>query len=212
MALNDWYELLDKQSSGPQSILNVYHVERVDVGKTASDIFDAFEFSILPSIVDLQNTGVTHDAVSVRNLEDAFDFFEATPTGNVGNRVGEGFAQFYTASIQYNRLRTDMRNGQKRIYAGVETDSTGDEWDLSFQAVLDTLGVNTVATWQVFGTPNVDVCNFGILKRVCTIEPPPDPCPSFRLPEDDSELVFYKPTSFIVRSTIRSQVSRKRLV
>lgn len=212
MAFSDWYEVLDLQNSGGQSILNVYHVERVDIGQDAQQIFNAFEVSILPTIVTMQSSTVTHTEVSVRSLDNPFDFFSATPAGNVGLKGGDTFAQFNAAAIQFIRTRIDMKNGQKRFIAGIETDSTGASWNAAFLVQLDAVGDALIAPWQVGAPPGVDVCRYGILKRVCTVEPPPDPCPSYRLPEDDAELEFFIPVSFVSRDRIRSQVSRKRLV
>lgn len=211
MAFSDWYEVLDKQVVGGQDVLNVYQVERVDIGQDAQQIFNAFEVSVLPFIVSAQPNTVTHTSVEVRSLDNPFDFFNSTPVGNVGLRVGESFSQFYAATLQFNRTRTDMKNGQKRFVAGIEGDSVAGAWDGAFVTLLGLLGGVIVAPWQVGAPPGVDVCRFGVLKRICVGTPPPVPCTKYRLPIDDAELEFYLPTTFIVRSQVRSQVSRKQL-
>lgn len=211
MAFSDWYELLDKQTVAGDAALNVYHVAKSNPAFTAQDVFNAFQDSVLPSIIPAQHTGIDHVSVDVRSLDDPLDFFAGAPAGSSGTRAGVRLTQFSAAAIQFSRLRTDMKNGQKRFSAGIETDASGDTWEPAFLPVLTTLANAIILPWEQLAAPGVEVCRFGILKRVCTVDPPPEPCPSYRLPEDDAELVFYVPVQFVVRPTIRSQVSRKVL-
>ncbi len=210
MAITDWYEVVDRSVSGVVSIFNVFHVQRVDVSIRANTILEAYEDRILTALLPLQDNAITHTLIEARNLGDPTDFNTRVPAPAVGTRGGEPFASFVAAAIQFNRTRTDIKNGQKRFQAGVETDADGNNWLAGFLTVLETLRDPILATWFTDALPAVGVCDYGILKRVCTVQPPPTPCPSYRLPETDAELLFYLPTTAIIRSVVRSQVSRKR--
>ncbi len=211
MALDDWFEILDKQDMFGQSILNVYHVQRASAGFNAVTILDAFENTVLTPLLPLQDAALSHTILEARNLGDVTDFATLVPSPAVGTRTGDPFAQFTAAAVQFNRTRTDMKNGQKRFCAGVETDSAGQSWVAAFVTLMQSLGDDMIGNWVTAAAPSTPVCNFGIIKRVCTVEPPPTPCPSYRLPETDLELQFYIPTVALARGNKRSQVSRKVL-
>lgn len=105
-----------------------------------------------------------------------------------------------------------MKNGQKRWVAGLEADIAVNDWSAGFLASMDTLGTALVGDWERAAIPGVKVCEYVILKRVCTTTPSPPCAGTYRLPENDAELVLYHPISFVSRATVRSQVSRKTLV
>lgn len=211
MALNDLYELVDKSIVGPQSVFNVYHFLRENAGVDASDIAEAYEDEMMASLLLLQDGRVDHNEITVRNLGDATDFAVRNPSPSVGTRTGQGFAQFYAATIQFNRLRTDMKNGQKRFMTGVELDQSDGLWNASFITEMEAIGTIMVGNWELASDPGVTIMNFVILKRFCVV-PAQDPCLKYRLPDDDAEaLIRYQPVGFIFRDRARSQVSRKRL-
>lgn len=212
MAFADIYEVRDFQDIGGTNMLNVYHVQRDNAGVDAQQIGIAFNDTVLPELLPLQEANVDHSRIEVQSLDNPLDFAVVTPVPSSGTRVGANFAHFYAATLQFNRLRTDMKNGQKRFYVGIEADASGSLWGAAFILLLADLGDGILLPWRTVVDPLVPVCEFVILKRVCTVQPPPTPCPSYRLPENDAELVLYQPTTFTVRDTIRSQVSRKRLI
>lgn len=212
MALADWFEILDKQERGGQSILNVYHVQRSSGSITATDIVTAFVDWVMPLILPIQPSEVAHTSIEVRNLDDPTDFSTGTFSPNVGTIAGSAMTSFTAATIQFNRRRLDMKNGQKRWVAGSEAIAASNSWGATFMTDLDLLGDAIVAPWEKDAAPGVDVCTFGIIKRVCVGSPPPVPCVKYRLPETDGELEFYTPVTFISRESIRSQVSRKKLI
>jgi hypothetical protein len=212
MPLSDWYELIDVQIFSAQTVINVYHLEKQNPAFQASEIFDAFQDSVVPSLLTVQHQSIVHSEVTVRNLADPLDFFTGVLSPDEGLITGVALTSFTAATIQFNRLRTDMKNGMKRFAAGSEATALTNFWTAGFVVDLTTLGSAVVLPWERLPFPGVEVCKFGIIKRVCTTQPPPTPCPKYRLPETDEELVFYIPLTFVVRDTIRSQVSRKRLV
>lgn len=211
MALSDMWELVDRQTRAGQEILNVYHVVRVDAGATAINIAEAFDDKILLEAVSTQVTSLSHDLIEVRNLDDPTDFAVRVPTNNAGDKAGDGLATFDAASILFHRTRTDMRNGFKRLDAGSEVDRSGNSWIAAFITQMTDLAQAIVDPWTRDATPGVIECRFVVIKRVCTVQPPPTPCPSYRLPITDGELVFYQPLIFTVGTFPTSQVSRKQL-
>jgi len=210
MALKDMYELVDRQVLGTSIINNVYHLVRDNAGITASVIAEAFEDRVLTPLLPLQDAALSHISIDVRNLETPADFAVRVPSPAVGTRVGEPFTSFVAAAIQFNRTRNDIKNGQKRWSVGVETDADGNNWLAAFVTSLETLRDPILATWFTDALPAAAVAQYVVIQRVCTVQPPPVPCVSFRLPLTDLELEFYIPTTAIIRGVVRSQVSRKR--
>ncbi len=211
MALNDMYELVDRQVLGTSVINNVYHLVRDNAGIVAATIAEAYEDRIIAPLLPLQDGALSHISIDVRNLGDPTDFAVRVPSPAVGTRVGEPFASFVAAAIQFNRTRTDIKNGQKRWVAGVEADADGNNWLAAFVTSLQTLRDPILATWFTDALPAAPVADYVVIQRVCTVQPPPTPCPSYRLPNATDPLVFYQPTSAIIRGVVRSQVSRKRV-
>ena len=212
MAFSDWYEIIDTQSTSGQIVLNVYHVQKLSPAFGANDVLSAYIDTVVPQVLAVQPISLSHDSFSARSLSEPTDFAASTISPNIGTLSGVALSTFTAATIQFNRLRTDMKNGQKRWVAGTEAQVVTNIWSAALQAALVTLGQSIISQWEDDSNPGVPVCTFGILKRICTVQPPPVPCPSYRLPESDAELLFYTPSSFNVRDTVRSQVSRKRLV
>lgn len=211
MAFSDWYELIDQQTISGQIINNVYHVVRASPTFTAENMVQAYRDSILSVMLPLQTTGLKHNVLSARSLDDPLDFYSIAPVPGDGTLVGLQLSSYISATIQFNRLRTDMKNGQKRFFVGSESELAANFWVGAFLVDVAALGDAITTTWEEAAAPGVDVCNYGILKRVCIIQPPPVPCPGYRLPENDAELIFYIPTTAVARPTVRSQVSRKQL-
>lgn len=211
MAYADLYELRDKQDLGGQDVLNIYHVEKADPAYEADDIAQAYLDSIMPSILLMQPDDLQHSVIEVESLADPLDFATLTFTPNAGLLSGSALSTFSAAAIQFNRRRTDMKNGQKRWLAGIETRIAVNTWDATMIGLIDDVGDALVADWELTADPGVKVCEYVIIKRICVGSPPPDPCVTYRLPDDDAELVMYHPIAFITRDKVRSQVSRKKL-
>ncbi len=212
MAFSDWYEVIDIQASDGQQVLNVYHVQKVNPAFDANEVALAYSNTVFPKILLIQPVNVVHTSVTVRSLDDPLDFAGISITPNVGTLAGTGLSTFNAATIQFTRLRTDMKNGQKRWIGGVEESINRNLWNASFITLLTDLATAVVSAWETSASPGIPVCTFGILKRICTTSPSPPCVGGYRLPESDAELVFYTPATFTVRDRVRSQVSRKLLV
>jgi hypothetical protein len=173
----------------------------------------AFMGSILTAAyLAMQDALVLRSTLEIQNLGDPTDFASLDSSAFQGTGAGEHVPLFVSASIQFNRTRTDMRNGQKRFVVGSEGDMLQGIWDAPFQAELAALGASVIAPWRTAAAPGVDVCNFVILKRFCVVEDE-DPCRAYRLPDSDTEIdgFHYVPSAIVVRANARSQVSRKAL-
>ena len=211
MAFTDLYEVLDKQSIGGEQILNAYQVERASGAFGALDIATAFVDSVGSFIRNIQHTTVTHDIVTARSLDDPTDFASVVMSPNTGILTGDQISNFTALTIQFNRRRTDMNNGQKRYAAGNELQAVGNQWAATFITTAQILADRLVQPWETAAAPGVDVCSMVIIKRICTTSPSPPCAGGYRLPLSSDPLTLYTPVSALVRDTIRSQVSRKRL-
>jgi len=212
MALSDFWELKDNQILSGKAILNVYHLKRISGGASAVDVANAFTNTVLVSaFLDMQDDNLTRTTIEVRNLGTPTDFVALDSSGFPGTDTADHGPVFNVASIQFNRTRTDMKNGQKRFTVGNDNDQSDGVWDATMISEIQALGTTIHNPWQTAAAPAVDVCSFVILKRFCIV-PGQDPCKAYRLP-DNTEIDdwHYVPTSKIVRSRIRSQVSRKVL-
>ncbi len=210
--LEKMYEIRAHSTFGGQDILNIYHARRVAGLARAADVAQAFADRVVVALLPLQGVSLTHTLIEVQNLVEATDFTTLVPFPNVGTRVGEEMANFVAMTVQFNRLRTDMKNGQKRFVAGIEADINQNFWLAAFVTSFEPVRDAILAGWFTDGAPGTIQCDYVVIKRICKTTPSPPCVGGYRLPVDDAELVFYEPTSGTVRTTVRSQVSRKRLV
>lgn len=213
MALTDFWEIKDNQVFGGKAILNVYHAKRILAGANAGNVGQAFLDSIVSvDLRSLQPNNLTRTTVEVANLGDATDFASIGSTGFPGQAAPDKLPSFNAATIQFNRTRNDMKNGQKRFLVGNETEQLDGSWIAAFIASLNTLATTIVTPWETAASPGVDVCEFAVLKRFCVVGGQ-DPCLAYRLPNTNTEVDdnHFIPFSIISRTRVRSQVSRKVL-
>ncbi len=214
MALTDFWELKDNQVLAGLNVLNIYHVKRILAGADATEIANAYFNSILTvAFLNLQDNNLTRSVVEVANLGTPTDFAAVDSSAFPGTDVGDHPAIFNAAAIQFNRTRTDMKNGQKRWVMGNDNDAASGVWDTGFLNDLNDVGATIIAPWRTAAAPAVDVCSFVILKRFCVVDEQ-SPCLAYRLPNTDTEIdgFHYVPVSVTARDRIRSQVSRKKLI
>jgi len=209
MALADMFEILHKHHIGSTNLLNVYHCLRANPGEQAADISNGFQFSVMPSLRLFQDTQVVNDSLEIRNLDDPLDFGSFILVADPGLRVGTETSDFLAGQVKFPRLRSDMKAGFKRYGPINEADMSGNDLVAGTITLLDNIGAALVGNW-LSAIDAHQIANFVIIKRVCTTTPAPgDPCPQYRLPETDGELVFYQPAQGVGMSTVRSQVSRR---
>jgi len=213
MAIADYWQIKDNQVFNGKPILNIYHAKRIDGGANASTVAQAFRDTVLdPALVNIQPVGLTRTTIEVENLSTVTDFAVLDSSGFPGVIIAQNMPSFNAATIQFNRGRTDMKNGMKRFLAGTESEQDGGDWVAGFVTLMDIVGNALIGAWQFDANPGIDWVNFVILKRFCVV-PEQDPCQVYRLPETNIEVDnnHYVPVSFLSRTRVRSQVSRKVL-
>jgi len=211
VALSDFWQLLDHQVIEGQNILNVYHLKRILAGANANSVGQAFIKSILEDeMLASQPNTLTRTTIDVANLGDVTDFISIDSSTLPGVLAGQFLPGFNALTIQLNRTRTDMKNGQKRYCVGGESQQADGEWTSGFLTTMATLATALITPWEEQAAPGVDVCDLVVLKRFCVVAGQ-DPCVEYRLPNTDAEIDanHYVPTATIVRALVKSQVSRK---
>ena len=214
MPLTDFWQLKDNQILSGTNVLNVYHLHRILVGATATQVAQAFLDSILTAgFLGLQDNNLTRTTVEVENMGDPEDFVALDSSAKVGTDSSDHPAIFNAATMQFNRTRVDMKNGQKRFLFGNDGESVDGIWTAGFLTNFDAVAATIIAPWEEAAAPGVDVCEFVILKRFCVVDEQ-SPCLKYRLPDTDDEIDdnHYVPVSTTQRARVRSQVSRKRLI
>lgn len=209
MALDDMFNLVHEMTFQGQTILNVYQAERANPSEDAQAIGNAWENSVFPSILAWQPNGIVNIEQRIFNLGDPLDFGTFSLGSAAGVRAGAQSPSFAAGEIRFPSLNRSVRAGFKR-YAGVmEVDDTNGVLVAAAITLLETIGTNLVSNWLA-SSDSHHVANYVVIKRICTSTPPPgDPCPQYRLPEMGDPLTFYTPTSRVVPTTTRSQVSRR---
>lgn len=214
MGLIDFYEIRDFQDAGGENILNIYHVRNLGTGGPAASVAQMLIDWVYPVLRPIQSLGLSRTFIEVQNLGSPFDFATVDSSAFPGTDAASALSTLTAATIQFNRTRTDIKNGMKRFYAGAEPDVSVNLWDAGFLAELQTLGDKLVDQWELAGTPGVKRLELVILKRFCKTTPSPPCVGGYRLPDTDAEIDanFYRPLTATPRDTVRSQVSRKRLI
>lgn len=213
MARSDFWEVKDNQVFDGKPVLNIYHVKRIDGGANAGAIAQAFmDWVLLAQLVNAQPSNLTRTTVDVANLGSPTDFASVDSSAHSGGVVGQDLPGFNAATIQFNRTRTDMKNGMKRWVAGTESEQDRGLWVAGFITLLQGVADRVLDPWEEAASPGINLVEFVILKRFCVV-PEQDPCLAYRLPETSLEIDanHYVPTNALVRTRVRSQVSRKVL-
>ena len=213
MALSDFWEVKDRQVFDFKPVLNIYHVKRIDGGADAAAIAQAFlDWILLAELVTVQPVKLTRTTVDVENLGSPTDFASLDSSAHPGSVTGPQLPGFNAATIQFNRTRTDMKNGMKRWVAGTETELNEGTWLSTFITLLQGVADRIMTPWEEAASPGIDLVEFCVLKRFCVV-PAQDPCLQYRLPNTSAEIDanHYVPTNALARSRVRSQVSRKVL-
>lgn len=125
MALGDVFQVKDHQLwNNSVECLNVYYYRQVSGDNGAAMLANSFEGTMLPQIVDVQHSAVTHTAIEVINLDDPSDYaVNALTTANQGTlTTGETMPAFVTWSIRLNRTTRAVHHGWKRIVGVPEAD------------------------------------------------------------------------------------------
>lgn len=210
MALVDMYEIKNFMDLGlAREVMNIYHVVRESGSIDAADINQAFIDWVLPAVVDVQVTNLTHTRLETVSLGDPTDFAIWNLTGFPGGVVGEGSPTFAASRIQFLQETKSIRHGWKRFPGLPETLVNFNTGVASLVTTLQNIADQICTGWEIATTPGTVICRFAIIGRICAEVDAAGVCLAYRLPENDAELEFYIPSQGIGRSTIGSQNSRK---
>jgi hypothetical protein len=115
MPSGNHYELIDKQISQSQILLNVYCYEQISGSGGAEELANTWETEVLPAVLDIQSANVGHTNIIVNNLDDLSDFFDKGLTGQNGSVSGDMLPVYDAFVLKMVRGTRASRNGWKRI-------------------------------------------------------------------------------------------------
>lgn len=207
MAFSDAYQVLVHYNYIGVVGLNAFTVEKVDAGLTAQDVREAYIDSIVPLWREIVHDTCTITTMDVISLAEPTDFEFGFPVNISGDGTGAQLASHAAVSIRYNRTRRDVRHGYSRFF-GIQEDSiTGNNLNGGFITQVQALATALISTWNK-DTPFAAVCNLHVVKRVF-VPATEEHGAYYRLPQNSSEYISYRPTTFFINPFISSQVSRK---
>lgn len=187
-----------------ERLINVYYFEAVD---GTADL-DALLAWFAPNVADVARgllaTSVTDTALEAVNLFDKGELAELA-LGGAGYQTGtDVMPSFTAASIRLIHTTAGMRSGWKRVGPAVEGNQSNGIWNAAYVNLMTLLGdalMNplspALATWAHV-----------IVKRVKEIDVLTDEV-TYRLPENQAELVVGYPVAYEASVQVTSQNSRK---
>lgn len=181
----------------------VFHVVRANAGFGALEVTDACADTVLPDLLPVSTSDAIYQEISAYSLGDATDFWTRPLGSTAGTHTGDAFSPFATYSIRFNRMRTDMHHGYKRIPGVDEASVTDGVLTQGTVTLLQTAAASIVGNWEQAENPGTNVCNYVVVKRVLVSEG------KYRLPKTDGELITYQPTGYAILNAVTTQNSRK---
>ena len=143
MALNDIYQLVDRQTFLGVECLNVWYFQHTNALGDATDLWRAYRDELLPEIVTIQHVSVEHVGLSVNNLGNVADFNESDFAAPItGTRAGAPQPSFVSWSFKLVRQTKAMRNGRKAFVGVVEEDTANNGPNGAMQTILEVLALN----------------------------------------------------------------------
>jgi hypothetical protein len=194
MASGDYLQLVDWQSIQGVDCFNVYHYYQSAGSVGAQYLNAAFLTEVLPSVISVQSSDVTHHSLLATNYDDFADYyFSALTSDNVGLEGTSSLPAFVGWTYRYIRAERGHHHGRKCI-PGI---ATGDQVDGEAVSGLATALGN-------LGTVLGDDISFS----GSTFSPRIMRAPNTIKPSYDNARNFY-PVNGVVYVRISSQNSRK---
>lgn len=209
MALADVYQLVLTQTFAGKELNNVFFFNRSDGAGGAGVLCAAFDSDYLPVINAMQSTGILNQqifAFSLGNLSD----FSTLPISGTGDLSGQALPPQDAISFSFKLNTRAIRPGGKRI-AGIpeSAQSGGQIEDAGYLDAIEDVRILLGTDLVGGGTTYQPV----VVKRVKTAIPGTTPTEyTYRLPEDDDDLVLGGIVAVLTSDLVKSQVSRKRKV
>lgn len=159
------YELLYEQSYGEEQVLNVYHFLHSLGDDDDQDLCaQAFDEDLVTPLSLVSNAVLKYDLIRVRNLTGTLADSVKVPSVSQGVISGEVIASFVAASIRYDRVSKDTRNGAKRIVGLVEADVVASIFTTPYFTKLQTLAA----------VLEQDIATVGAIFHPIILRKPPD--------------------------------------
>lgn len=214
MAADDVYEIVDKQSLYGQEVLNVYQYRQIAVFTTTEpNVATAFKNvwleQIMPAIRLIQSGDVTHTNITVKNLFNAEDYAseDVNLPGTAEPSSVSSAPSFDAYSFTARGTGLAVKPGGKRIAGvlpgfctdGVVTNGAylGQLAALA-NAMKQTVTVGTIIQDPMFQPILVKRIRSGVAGAY-----------EYRMPQNQSELVYANIVSTLLKILVSSQVSRK---
>jgi len=160
MALNDIYRVrltTAYDAAGSVMLQNVWYYEQIyEVpGATgAAQLTDYFKTVVFPDILAVLHVDAHFAGLNVENIipgpDNVFEIYGTTDFP--GSRTGSKMPPFAAWAFRYNRVSTDIRNGQKRFGPISETDQDAGVAQGTIVPLLNDLASSLGSPLGVFGS------------------------------------------------------------
>lgn len=212
MATGDLWEVTTRAVQGNQTLLNVYHYiegsPTTDDFAFAEDLTSAVNqnFYVGPNLFAdvFVTTAHTVNRIYARNVFNPAPFHERA-INVMGTSTMDAMPIFAAWQIECPRKRADIRTGRKRYGGMTENAQVGGN--------LTTTALNALANWadkveQVLNVGPAGLAVPVIVKRIKEVDPETGEV-SYRLPQNQLELVFYEATEWVANGRVTTQNTRK---
>jgi hypothetical protein len=175
LAVGDILQISDVQMYLGQTVLNVYFYEMVSLESLTDygDVQGAFKLGVIDEVRTMQNSGLTHTTIIVKNLTNEVDIGEYAYTVT-GDLEDEGLQSFTALSIRLVRSTGLTRHGSKRIGGLTEAMVAGNVLSAAGNALIGNVVDALEADLVVDGTVDHDfVARPVIVGRFLITDPNP---------------------------------------
>lgn len=202
-ATNDLYQLTDHQRLEGQEVINTYfyRLASATAGNSAEQLVSSWIDQILPGILDIQNNGLLHYAVSAKNLYNESEAWTELVSEEGAYGAGDTLPSFNAVGFRLVGDNAAVHDGQKR-YAAVPEAAQDDSviTDTTYLDWLATVAGLLVAGLTVGLAPDVFVPI--VVGRLLDGG-------SYRLPTNSGEAVVSNIIDALFNIDVTSQTSRK---
>lgn len=215
MALEHIYQVTLAGNLRSQEIRNVFfYRDMTELSPSvalATDLRRAFAQSFLPVpagtgfLDDMFSAEVTYTSVEVVNLSDPTALHTFLTNSSPGG-LADLTSPFAAMGFRTNRVRTDIRRGQKRIAGVADTDYANGVLASGVQAPADALA-DLLGSDKTNSLDPLTTWRHVIVGRIKYISP--SGRTAYRLPETDEELRYFDATQWEVRPNMTTQNTRK---
>lgn len=172
LALGDLLQIVDEQEYLGEQVLNVYYYRWFSAPSVDNTPYGAmltsFRDKVVNVVADLQNEGLEHVRLEIKNLSNGIDFAEniISEFGSYPGATGTYLPSFNALSFKLVRDSLVTRNGAKRIAGLTDGMQNGNE----FVGNMDFVDAYRAAILDFLSVGLIDVAAPVIVKR--PIEPP----------------------------------------